>query len=161
MDFSQLPLRPMQQPEMIGWWPLAPGWWLLILLSIALFIAVVWFGYLYLKKMRNNPNRWALQELNAIQANYQQHQNKRLLAEECNALLKRLALTLYSRQEVAALNGTAWTDFLAKQSRSDTLTVLAVAPYQASPEYDAEALLSACKAWLVNAKGNARGPAYV
>jgi len=155
VDFSQLPLRPMQQPEMIGWWPLAPGWWLLMLLSIVLLITVVWLAFNYLKKRRNNPNRWALQELNAIQAKYQQHQDKRLLAEECNTLLKRLALTLYSRQDVAALNGTAWTDFLTQQSNSDTLTVLAEAPYQASPNYDAEALLDACKGWLTNARGPA------
>ncbi|MCP4598041.1 DUF4381 domain-containing protein [Neptuniibacter sp.] len=157
MDFTQLPLRPMQQPEMIGWWPLAPGWWLLALLTLVLLTVIGWLAYKWLKAFKQDPKRWALQELKSIQLQYQEHQNKRLLAEQCNALLKRLALTLYPRQEVAALNGNTWIDFLLKQSNLEPLAVLAEAPYKASPDFDAEALLEACKRWL----SDVRGPAHV
>lgn len=157
MDFTQLPLRPMQQPEMIGWWPLAPGWWFLALLTLVLLTVIGWLAYQWLKAFRQNPKRWALQELKSIQLQYQEHQDKRLLAEQCNALLKRLALTLYPRHEVAALNGRAWTDFLLKQSNLGSLAVLAEAPYNASPDFDADALLEACNRWL----SDVRGPANV
>ncbi len=153
MDFTQLPLRPMQQPEMIGWWPLAPGWWLLALMVLVLLTVIGWFAYKWFKAFKQNPNRWAVQELKSIQRQYQQHQNKRLLAEQCNTLLKRLALTLYPRHQVSALNGNAWIDFLLKQSDSEPLTVLAEAPYKAAPDFDAEALLEACKRWLTDVRG--------
>ena len=39
MDPEQIPLRDLHLPEAIGWWPLAPGWWLVIA------IALVGIGY--------------------------------------------------------------------------------------------------------------------
>ena len=32
MDPEQIPLRDLHLPEAIGWWPLAPGWWVVIAL---------------------------------------------------------------------------------------------------------------------------------
>ena len=30
MDPTQIPLRDLHLPDAIGWWPLAPGWWIVI-----------------------------------------------------------------------------------------------------------------------------------
>ena len=32
MDPEQIPLRDLHLPEAIGWWPLAPGWWVVVAL---------------------------------------------------------------------------------------------------------------------------------
>ena len=37
MDPTQIPLRGLHFPEPISWWPLAPGWWLLL----AIFLVVL------------------------------------------------------------------------------------------------------------------------
>ena len=34
MDPEQIPLRDLHLPEAIGWWPLAPGWWILIAIAL-------------------------------------------------------------------------------------------------------------------------------
>jgi hypothetical protein len=51
MDYSQIPLRDMQMPDTIGWWPLAYGWWLLI---ISVIIIAFLFGR-YLRKKIERP----------------------------------------------------------------------------------------------------------
>ena len=45
MDPSEIPIRDLHLPEAIGWWPLAPGWWVLIvLLGIGLLLLLrKWF----------------------------------------------------------------------------------------------------------------------
>lgn len=47
MDYSQIPLRDMQMPDTIGWWPLAYGWWLLI-------ISVIIIAFLFGRYLRKN-----------------------------------------------------------------------------------------------------------
>jgi len=152
MDFSKIPLRPMQQPEIIGWWPLAPGWWVVIVASLLLLVLAFWFGRRWLQNYRQNPRRWALIELKSIQQSFQQHQDKRLLAQECNALLKRYALTLFPRTDVAHLNGANWVDFLQQQAPTEGLSVLHSGPYQPQPDYDEQQLFTACKQWLNQVK---------
>ncbi len=46
VDFSQLPLRDIHLPGSIGWWPPAPGWWLLagLLLAALVFAALITTG---------------------------------------------------------------------------------------------------------------------
>ena len=34
MDPEQIPLRALHLPDAIGWWPLAPGWWVVIGLAV-------------------------------------------------------------------------------------------------------------------------------
>ena len=46
MDPKQIPLRDLHLPEVVGWWPLAPGWWVLLaMLVIACgFLVRAWLG---------------------------------------------------------------------------------------------------------------------
>ena len=46
MDPEQIPLRDLHLPDVVGLWPLAPGWWVLILLAAA---GVVYFLFKLLK----------------------------------------------------------------------------------------------------------------
>ena len=45
MNDDALPLRDLQLPETVGWWPLAPGWWVLITLFVAGFAYLSWRWY--------------------------------------------------------------------------------------------------------------------
>lgn len=110
MDPTQIPLRDLHLPEMIGWWPLAPGWWFLIVLAVA------GLGYLlyqsFAKWRRNALRRVALRELARIQADFKQGVDETSLAIELSELLRRTMLAYAPRTEVAGLTGPSWLEWL-------------------------------------------------
>ncbi len=110
MDPSQLPLRDLHLPEAIGWWPLAPGWWAVIVL------AAVGLGWLLLKAWQqrqfNAPRRYATRELRQVEADYLQHRNAVVLGQQVSELLRRAMLAYAPRHEVAGLTGESWLQWL-------------------------------------------------
>ena len=104
MDPTQIPLRDLHLPEMIGWWPLAPGWWFLIALAAA------GIGYLlyrsFVKWRSNASRRVALRELARIQAEFKEGVDETSLAIELSELLRRTMLAYAPRREVAGLTGS-------------------------------------------------------
>ena len=110
MDPDQLPLRDIHMPEMVGWWPLAPGWWFLIALAAA------GLGYLlyrrYLAWRSNAARRAALAELSRIRRDYEQGSDALTLAKSLSELLRRSMLAYAPRGEVAGLTGDRWLRWL-------------------------------------------------
>lgn len=110
MDPTQIPLRDLHLPEMIGWWPLALGWWFLIALVVA------GFGYLlyrsFAKWRRNAARRIALRELARIKHEYKHGVDEISLAIELSELLRRTMLAYAPRDEVAGLTGDDWLRWL-------------------------------------------------
>lgn len=133
-------LAPLRQPEPIGWWPLAPGWWLaasLILLALAL-AAYAWLK----RRSARQYRRMALNEL------------RRLEAEDCslsdlNRIIKITAIQAYG-DLAAPLHGDAWLDFLLEHchriSRGD-LAPLADIYREAPPPVESSCLI-ACRDWI-------------
>ncbi len=119
-------LRPLHTPLPISWWPPAPGWWLLALITIVLLIL------LYRHWQRLAPRRAALSELKILEQ--QNHKNQQLTAI-LNSLLKRYALACWPSSSVAALTGEAWLKFLDANGGGGEFAhgcgrCLASAPYQ-------------------------------
>lgn len=110
MDPEQIPLRDLHLPEAIGWWPLAPGWWLLIALAAA------GLGYLlyrqYLEWRWNAVRRVALAELARVRREYAEGADAQTLAIELSELLRRSMLAYAPRAEVAGLTGDGWLQWL-------------------------------------------------
>lgn len=110
MDPTQIPLRDLHLPEAIGWWPLAPGWWFLILVVVA---AIVYLSYRSVRKWRRNAmRRVALRELSRIQKEYRVGVDEITLAIELSELLRRTMLAYAPREEVAGLTGDRWLHWL-------------------------------------------------
>ena len=66
MDETTLPLRDLHLPDPIGWWPLAPGWWFVLVLVAG---GLAYLASLALKKWRHNaPRRFSLRELAGFEA---------------------------------------------------------------------------------------------
>ena len=107
---SSLPLRDLHLPESIGWWPLAPGWWLLMGLAI---VAIA-YGLVraYQRRQRNAARRYALRELARYEAEFRKHQDPVTLAKQLSQLLRRGMLAYAPRTEVAGLTGEAWLRWL-------------------------------------------------
>ena len=92
-------------PAPVGWWPLAPGWYLL---GAVLLVLLVILGIRQWRSWRQNRyRRAALEELRSIR---EKPEMRRL--EGLPTLLKRTALSRWPREHVAALSGDDWHRFL-------------------------------------------------
>ena len=110
MDPTQIPLRDLHLPEAVGWWPPAPGWWLLVLV---VFSALGWLAYRAWRSWRRNAlRRIAIAEIRRIQAEYRSGVDEISLAVELSSLLRRTMLAYAPRNEVAGLTGERWLRWL-------------------------------------------------
>ena len=147
----ELPLRDIHLPEAIGWWPPAPGWWLLL---AAIILLGLWLLRRYQAMQRQRALRRSVErELDAIARAFDQHQDAHRLVQDLSVLLRRVAMSVAPRQEVAGEVGEPWLrhlDALANTQLFDTETgrQLITAPYQPKADVDTQALLEICRQWL-------------
>lgn len=133
MDPEQIPLRDLHLPEAIGWWPLAPGWWVIIVLALA---GCLYLLRLYLaKRRRGAARRHALKQLNRLTADFEQHGDVVAFSSEMSELLRRTMLAYAPRKEVAGLTGEAWLAWLDRdldqpRFQGDTGRKLLELPYR-------------------------------
>lgn len=151
-DPGALPLRDIHLPDPISWWPPAPGWWLLALLSIAL-VALVVFFIRRRRLYRISAIYLAKQELDRIKRDFKTRQDKSVLVKELSELIRRLSISRFKREETAALTGQAWLEFLDQKSNNKLFSngvgrVLIEAPYQAKPDYDSAELILLVSSWI-------------
>lgn len=110
MNPTQLPLRDLHLPDPVGWWPPAPGWWVLAAIALA---AVAWVVRRWLKdRARARARRHALSELNRYVEDYSRHGNAVTLGADISELVRRTMLAYAPRGEVAGLTGEAWLAWL-------------------------------------------------
>ncbi len=105
-------LRGLALPDPPGFWPLAPGWYVVALLLLALAVALA-----VRARRRSQENRYrrlALAELALIRTDSRAQVSGEVLTQLA-ALLKRTALVAFPRQEVASLAGSSWLTFLDEQ----------------------------------------------
>lgn len=88
----------------IGLWPLAPGWWIVIVLSVITIIGLV----LWYKRYRSQriALRQALQELQLLSG------DTRDIKASCNQILKRAFIYYFNSETIAKLHGEQWQSFL-------------------------------------------------
>ena len=108
MNPSELPLRDIHLPDPIGWWPLAPGWWVLL---AVLLVAIALATWRYLRQDRRLL-RLATRELNGLQRRYAQTIDAREFLLRVSQLLRRFAMAKVGRERSAGLQGSAWQEFL-------------------------------------------------
>lgn len=140
MDPEQLPLRDLHLPPDISWWPLAPGWW--VLLAI-LAVGLGWLLYQSLLRWRaGKPRRTALRQLVQLKKAYQQSGNTQRLGIDLSELLRRAMLAYAPRSEVAGLAGERWLDWLDQGMDEKAFSqgagkMIESLPYR-NPELDAQ-----------------------
>lgn len=103
-------LHPLREPLPVGWWPPAPGWWILLIL-LAMSIAIISWILLRRRKARAY-RRQALAQLEALHNRYRETRDAKAYVAAANALLKSAALIAYPRREVAGSSGSRWLAFL-------------------------------------------------
>lgn len=99
---TSLPLMDIHLQSPPSAWPLAWGWWVIIFSAIGLLILIGFMLY------QNHQARKALNEAKQQLAHLDS-------IPAINTLLKRAALSYFTRTEVAPLTGRAWLIFLDQQ----------------------------------------------
>jgi hypothetical protein len=152
MDPEQIPLRDLHLPEAVGWWPPAPGWWVLlglVLLGVLLLLHKAWVRW-----RADAARRIALRELARLEDSWRDAPNPVLLATGLSELLRRTMLAYAPRKDVAGLTGQAWLQWLDRGLEDRVFTegpgrALRELPYrradQAASELDVDALLDAVR----------------
>lgn len=113
-------LKDIHLPDPIGIFPLAPGWWIVLIIFI-LFLTVALFA-VYRHYQNDLQKRKAISLLNTYQKDYQTNTNLTKTCTLISELLKRVALIYFPRDHVAALTGKAWIDFLNQTSKGIDFT---------------------------------------
>ncbi len=147
-----LQLRDIHLPGAPAIWPLAPGWWLIAALLLAL---LVWAGVAGWRRYQLRCERMqVLDELERIAVRLAQESSPALVAN-LSTLLRRLALTRFSRAQVAGLTGDAWLHFLDASGQTTGFftgpgRMLVTAPYQRalSENADVPGLVVLVRRWV-------------
>ncbi|MCH1918816.1 DUF4381 domain-containing protein [Shewanella sp. A3A] len=147
-------MQDIQLPADIGWWPLAPGWWALIVVALLLLIIAIVWSIRVLRRRRQH----AAAAKSALQMLQQLDSQDPQLAVHVSALLKRTAISYGDRQQVAALTDDAWYRYLdavlPAAERGQFAELLANRYRRPGSEVDGGTLIALCHRWLKHA------PAY-
>lgn len=145
-------LADIHLPDAVSWWPLAPGWWILLALII---VAGIGFFIWRQRKRQNHYRVVAQQELAIIYANYQQSQDAANYLHAISVLLRRTALTAYPSGFNASIKGQDWLNWLDAvcpglngKFSSDLGQSLLSSAYQKNPHIDAASLQQLCTDWI-------------
>lgn len=145
-------LADIHLPAPVSWWPLAPGWWLLLtLLAILIFLG-------YLLRRRQLQRRYRQYASGLLQAAYNQFLSdgqSAIYLQQLSQLLRRVARTSYKSRFEPNLKGEAWLSWLDLTCPKRTGSfaegcgrILLNGPYQKNPQGDIEALHQLCLEWI-------------
>lgn len=132
MDPNQLlaQLRDAHAPEIITWWPLAIGWWILLLIGIALLVSSIRWG---VRRYRKNAwKRAALSELKRLQQASEASPEEQHLGPLIR-LVKRCVSTHQNDRSILSEGPGQWRQTLEEtfpSLASDDINMLVDAHYQ-------------------------------
>ncbi|MFO8142063.1 MAG: DUF4381 domain-containing protein [Marinobacter sp.] len=142
-------LRDIHLPETGGFWPPAPGWWLvaaLLLISLAILV-------LFWRRHRRNT-LWQRQARGLLVDLEHSASKDSSWFCELNALLKRVARQAFPERHPEAMSGQEWVDFLLETAPNDGIAsrslveAMAASIWQPAPVADPAQALRFAAAWL-------------
>ena len=133
-------LRDIHLPGEVSWWPLAPGWWLLITLLLAV---ILWQLWLWKKRIKHRRLLQEIQqELSSIKSSFDNTNDQHQLVSSSSELLRRLLLLHKNRSEVANLTGQNLNELLnsyvrdTNQNSNHLATLLSEGKFQRQVNLD-------------------------
>jgi len=111
-------LQEMAEPAPVGWWPPAPGWWVVaaIVLSIVIYVCSR-----LIQRIRGSDK--SLLAIRQLQLHHRDWQTRGSTDEQsavylmhANRTLRQWAIALHGRTAVARLTGAQWTGYLVQVS---------------------------------------------
>ncbi|HLT14212.1 MAG TPA: DUF4381 domain-containing protein [Marinobacter sp.] len=142
-------LRDIHLPATGGWWPPAPGWWIVAALVLTALAVLIWYWHRH--RRRNQWKRQAKSELSGLA---QQARREPGWYSEINSLLKRVARQTHPDRHPEAMTGTQWVGFLLETLPEDRIAsrpaaeALVAAVWQPKPELEPREALAFATRWL-------------
>jgi hypothetical protein len=157
-------LNNIVMPGPVSWWPLASGWYYL---SGILLAALAWFVYKIIRDWNSNRyRRAALRQLDMLSKDIEDTEKRDAGLRQLPVLLKRTALSVYPRSQLASLTGKSWLDFLNSKvstaSFNDSIAGLldklsySVGDLNTVDAKTADELFNSCRHWLKNHRPDSR-----
>jgi hypothetical protein len=146
-------LRDIHLPAPVSFWPLAPGWWLVIAAILVTGLAIT----LFMRARRRSLKRAALRELDGIARTFRADADARAVANAISALLRRVALARHPRREVASLHGADWSRFLLESCHGvgldeailrDLTTFVYAGPHATDDSSRVEVWIDGTRRWI-------------
>lgn len=138
-------LKDLQLPDAVSIFPLAPGWYAVIILLVLIALALGYWQIRRLRKQRKVANIVGLLD------NIKLQDNPQLLAE-VSILLKRVAREKFPEQQPQNLFGEKWLQFLDNSGKTTEFTQgagrILLEVYQNKELENPSACLAVVKAWL-------------
>lgn len=154
MEAQQLELKDIHLPEIVGWWPPAIGWWIVAILAPLSCLLLVW---LYKRITRKTALKSAKKLLISIKQDSSLEDDEKL--KQLSELVRRVAISISPRAEVASLTGQAWLTYLDGSVKGTPFTqgigvVFADAHFRRTPhpDLDLSQLMTLCEKWLAAQK---------
>ena len=148
---NDLPLRDIHLPGDNLWWPPAPGWWILLIMTILISVALPRF----LRWLRRKPIKSvSLREFQRIrQSCLNEQMDKHQVINAVSVLLRRTVISYGARETDASLSGDQWVARLNQISGSPCFSaeqydLLISGQYQPKLVVDIDGLLSSCESWI-------------
>ena len=153
-------LLPIATPaDNISWWPLAPGWWALIVIGFIFFASLLIFRntIVYAYNMRKYKKNAILLLVELLDE--QEKTNDQLIyLQNCNNILKRYIHTLSPNHPATSYSGNNWATFLRQNDKSKDIigiyTLFSETIYQksaiANETIDIDALHQWACYWIKN-----------
>lgn len=143
-------LKDIHFPTPVGWWPIAPGWYLL---GFFLLILTMGLSYiLYKKRESTKPKLRALALLASYKQQYERDKNSQMTSSQVSELLRRVALVYFPREQVASLHGESWLEFLDQTGKEiDFISVKSMLldlPFKPSELVNLDPLFSKVELWI-------------
>ncbi|MDX1800858.1 MAG: DUF4381 domain-containing protein [Marinobacter sp.] len=142
-------LHDIHLPQPGGFWPPAPGWWLVALVALVLVA-----GAVMLVLRRRRRNRWLRQALRELDlTGFSQLADQQQLVE-LNQLIKRAARARYPDQHPESLSGERWIGFLVQTcpgqgaDHEQTFRQLVQSSWRREAELSPEQARQAVRIWL-------------
>jgi hypothetical protein len=139
----------------INWWPLAPGWWILIVFLVLSLLGLVIYYYRKLA-FKNSWQYHILSQLSLMEQNLEEA-NTQATIIELSEVIRRIAMHQYSRRECAGIEGKSWLRWLKShdphqfdwEREGKHLIEAPYAPsYKAIPNEDVLGLIKAIRKWV-------------
>ncbi len=143
-------LRDVHMPDPISWWPPAVGWWMIVVVSVIVVGLVLWARA---HRQRTRPRRVALAQIKQVKQHYAVYSNDQWAITEVSHLLRRYALAVFSRSQVAGLSGRSWLEFLDHAGGTNQFSEgpgqsLRSGPYQSQGTASVVDLLPLVERWI-------------
>lgn len=150
MNSTLLALKDIHEPAALGNWPPAIGWWILAVAIPLLLLLSIW---IYKRLTRKTAVKTAKKILAEIKQDTTQDNLTKV--SELSMLLRRVAISLSPRDQVAGLTGLQWLIFLDRSVKNAPFStgigkLLIDAPYRqiSVTAQEVSQLIELCETWL-------------